>query len=178
MLAGCMLSTGNKWQWMIYLLVTVFFLFLNRLKKHLPLAIAILCSIFWLSLLETIYLKKPHWFREMQQMSKDLPAGCFYFPDQDNMMHWKLLSRFDNKRNTFFNLEKDPYPIANYYSQKLACYPFKPGWFIVNNSYTIRSEKFFNTFNKIKQLPHIEAYFIENPEKLNLIHSIVEMDRD
>jgi hypothetical protein len=185
MIAGCMLSTGNKWQWMIFLLITVFFLFVNRFKKHLPFVMAVLCTIFWLSLLEPVYLRKPRWFTEMRQMSKDLPEGCFYFPDQDNMMHWKLLHRFDNQKNTFFNLARDPDPFTKYYIQKMSGNPFKPGWFIVNSAYTVRSEKFFYTmdslkntraFNKIKQSPHLEAYFIENQEKLNLIQTIVSTD--
>ena len=55
----------------------------------------------------------------------------------------------------------------------------------MNSAYTVRSEKFFyamdslkniRTFNKIKQSPHLEAYFIENQEKLNLIQTIVLKD--
>ena len=95
MVSGCMLSAGNKWQWMIFMLLTVFFLFVNRFKKHLPFVAAALCTIFCLSILEPIYLRTPRWFAEMRQMSRDLPEGCFYFPDQDNMMHWKLLHRFE-----------------------------------------------------------------------------------
>ena len=186
LLVCCMMSTRNKWEWMIYLLTTILFSFRYILEMKRSFSIYLISSIFFLSVLEIIFFNFSPWFSEMQVLEKRIPDNCFYFADHDNMMHYELLRKFDFKKSSFFNLEKDPFFILDNYTSSPNDHPFKPGWLICNRAYTIRSGKFFseidsltslNLFSRTIKFPHINAYFIEDRKKLNIIQRLVLLDQ-
>jgi hypothetical protein len=179
----CVLNTPAKWNWLIWALITVFFLVQLLIKRNFNVSIIIFCGILWVSLLENVFFHSGPWFRDMQAMSRKIPPGNFYFPDHDNMMNWELLYQFDEKNNTFYNLEKNPFFIFSRYYTRLKDHPFKPGWFIINNYYTSSTDKFIsamdslknsNAFSNILKYGHLEALYIDNPETLKKIQLEIE----
>jgi hypothetical protein len=171
---------------MIYLLVIGFFLFHNVLKIKRPFSICIICAILFLSVLEILFFKSSPWFSEMQAIERQIPDSCFYFADHDNMMHYELLRKFDIKKNSFFNLEKDPFFILDNYTSPPNDHTFKPGWLVFNRNYTGRTGNFIseidsladlNMFSRTIKFPHINAYFIEDRKKMDIIQRLVYADQ-
>jgi hypothetical protein len=171
----CIFSTQNKWQWMIYGLISILFFIGPLLRLYSRAPIFILCSILWLSLFETVFFKGYPWFKEMELMSKNIPGNCFYFIDNDNMMHWELLHKFDTIGNSYYDLEKKPFFMFSPYYSKINTDSFKPGWLIVNNVYSQPAVRFQNTLQLLKKTnafakqlayKHIEALYIADSTTL------------
>ena len=168
-LTVCIFSTQNKWQWMIYGLISILFFIGPQARNYLHVTVFILCSALWLSLLEPVFFKGYPWFKEMQLMSRNISGNCFYFTENDNMMHWELLNKFDTIGNSFYGIEKNPFFMFSPYYSRLNAASFKPGWLIVNNFYSQPSARFQNTLNTLKKTnafgkrltyKHIEALYI------------------
>jgi len=185
LLIASVFSTYNKWQWMIYLLLTVIFLFEPLMKNGSALFSICFSLIMWLSLTENFFLRNNSWWKEMQTLNNMLPVGNFYFADDDNLMHWELLRKFNLTDNTVFNLKSNPIKAFAYYYPKLEDHSFKPGWFILNKYYTVLPQKFSQSLDSLKgiklfsrtiQFPHVEGLYIENVKQLNIIRNLAEIN--
>jgi hypothetical protein len=181
---GCMMSTQNKWQWMIHLMIFVsFFLrFVGWPGLH-KLAIAAIWLALFVSIFESLFFLRSAWFKDMQVLEMRIPGGepkmplgedrnvstksrpdsilqpvAYYFADHDNMMHWKLLKNFDETGTRYFNLHPQPFKIYKIYYKFPEKASFIPGWLIINNAYPSPS------VNLLEQP--------QSPQALNLLQTI------
>lgn len=182
----CIESTGNKWQWMIYIFISVSAIILI-ISRRLPalLTYTALFAILWLSILEHLFFQNSPWFRDMTVLDKRVSSKYFYFADHDNMMHWQLLHHFDNKTFAFYNLQKDPFKIFKLYYQDINLQPFHAGWLVINKKSTVRSPVFLQRIDSLKNSNYfikqvivgdMSAFLIDNPAKLAYVHSIIRLD--
>ncbi|MBE7173816.1 MAG: hypothetical protein INR73_24800 [Williamsia sp.] len=175
----CIQGTGNKWQWMIYLLIFLYLLtqpFLARMAGRYH--YLVLSAILFLSILEPLFFRRAQWFKNLQELNGLLHAQYYYFPDHDNMMHWKLLHKYDDRLLNAYNFEKHPYKVYQVYYEKPDSTRFHPGWLIVNRVYTTCSPVFIN---KVDSLQHtgffsksvirggVGAYWMERKEQYQYI---------
>ena len=177
--------SGNKWSWMVYGLMLLFFtvhFFISH--RFVSLQRMAFCSILYLSILEPAVFRRNTWFRDMEALQQKLPehSGCYYFPDHDNMMHWKLLHRFNDTTIQYYNLEKNPNISYRVYYQYPDRHTFHPGWFIFNKSYTTCSRMLIRSIDSLgrvgyfsRQLPteHVNAYWIADKKQFELLSMIV-----
>jgi hypothetical protein len=183
----CVASTGNKWFWMIYLLLLVFFILLKICHSaiiskytYFILTPILLLFIFY----NTIYYKSK-WFQNLQAISAKVDEQSFYFPDHDNMLHFQLLHGF-NKNYSYYNLQKEPYKIYSLYYNKLDSTNFRKGWLIINKAYTEASPNFLSIADSLKSISYfkkqftegdVDAFYIDTKETLQYIKtSIIEKE--
>ncbi len=161
LLAICIISTGNKWQWMIYTLFSIYFIIiLGSVRLKTILKYLLLAGILWLSILEHLFFKNSNWFHDMITLNKQIKSKYYYFPDHDNMMHWQLLHQFDNNTFAFYNLEKNPFKIFKLYYQDIDTVSFHPGWLLVNKSYTVRSTLFLKRIDSLQKASYFKRKII------------------
>ncbi len=87
-------NTRDKWQWMIYAMLLIYFSAQFVLQQHSKMVnYLIFSAILFTSIFERIFFPKPGWFKEMQVLNKTLKTEYYYFANNDNLMHWKLLHR-------------------------------------------------------------------------------------
>ena len=146
----CILSTQNKWQWMIYGSLTAIFFTTRVLRSNYQVNILIICSILWFSLFENVFFKNEPWFKEMKSLNKNVTGKCVYFQNNDNLMHWELLNKFDTSI-AYYNLERRPFFMFSPYYSKINISAFKPGWLIANHVYPHLSPSFQNTLQQLKE---------------------------
>ena len=116
--AICMMNTGHKWFWMIYILLLALFVVRRIAPSRSPAWFFLgFASILWLFMPYRLFYHTSNWIYDMQQLTKQLEGKYFYFPDHDNMMHWKLLNRFNTSLHTY-NLEKNPFKIYKKYYER------------------------------------------------------------
>lgn len=179
--AVCIISTGEKWYWMMYGFLMIYFLF----QKFIPdgsflykWKYAVFGMILWVYMPYHLFFGNSNWFNDMQALSKKLNGNFFYFPDHDNMMHWELLHHFENSFHSY-SLEKEPFKVFEPYYEKLDI--FHPGWIIVNKKYTTRSLEFSNKmdslgragyFSKQISTQNISASFINDSSQFSYVKKI------
>jgi hypothetical protein len=183
MLIICLLDSVEKWYWMIYGLLLIYFI----VQKYNPFSFIykarylLFGSILWLYMPYRLFFMNSNWFQNMQHISTELKGNYFYFPDHDNMMHWKMLHGFSNKTHSI-SLENNPFKIFEPYYDKPDTANFEAGWLIVNNAYLQNGKKFLEKINSLTRqnffankmrVGDISAYFIDKPEKLFFIKKIV-----
>jgi hypothetical protein len=158
----CVMSTGNKWFWMIYLFLLLFFVLLKicHLEIVLKYKYFILLPILSLFIFYNTIYYKSNWFKNLQSVNTKVDGYYFYFPDHDNMLHFQLLNKF-NKNYSYYNLEKKPFKIYALYYNKIDTNNFKKGWFIVNKAYTVASQKFLSTSDSLQSNSYFKKQFIE-----------------
>lgn len=178
------ISTGNKWYWMIYLLLLLFFT-LFKIKTSTLLIQAkyfILSFILSLFIFYKVVYYKSNWYQNLKSISSKVDGQSFYFPDHDNMLHFQLLHGFDKKYN-YYNLQVKPYNIYAMYYDKLDSTNFKAGWLIVNNAYTEASPKFHavsdslklnNYFKKQIAVGDVDAFYIDSKETLEYLKNAIK----
>jgi len=168
---------------MIYGLITILLFFVPLLRRYFQIIIFILCAILWVSLLETVFFKNFTWFKEMKLMSRNTNGNCFYFIENDNMMHWELIHKFDETANVYYNLGKKPFFVSDLYNPNINSTLFKPGWLIVNMVYPEPSPKFQSTLNLLKKTNtfekcllynYIEAFYISDSVTMQQLMTSVE----
>jgi hypothetical protein len=182
-LLACLLNSGQKWYWMIYGLLLFYFL----IQKYPPFSFIyrarylLFALILWLYMPYRLFFFSSNWFQNMRSVSTELKGNYFYFPDHDNMMHWKLLHGFDNKIHSI-SLEKNPFKIFKPYYENFDTTDFNPGWFIVNGAYMQNGNAFLEKINSLGNENFftskmcngdICAYFIDTPAKLSFIKKVV-----
>ncbi|MBG9378158.1 hypothetical protein I5907_18110 [Panacibacter sp. DH6] len=179
--------SGEKWYWMMYGLL-FFFFFVQRLLLHKKffhkakyLAFATVLLIY---MPYHLFYKNGTWYKDMQQLSKKIDGQYFYFPEHDNMQYWKLLHGFNDIVHSF-NLDNKPFKVFPQYYEKLDEENFQPGWFVVNNRYTIRSVNFLNTVKVLSKngfikdavdYGEVSAYLIDSFESIKYISKAIEKD--
>ncbi len=179
----CILSSGEKWYWMLYGLLLFYFIVqkLNVLPFFYRIRFVMLACILWVYMPYHLFFTNSNWFKNMQTASAELKGNYYYFPDHDNMMHWEMLHGFTSSVHCF-NLEKDPFKIFKPYYETLDSTAFQPGWLIVNSAYTTGSAEFLNKMSSLKTGNYfakqvcngdICAFFIDTPEKLSDIKKII-----
>jgi hypothetical protein len=185
LLAVCILSTGEKWYWMMYGFLFMYFIaqklsprnsFLHKLRYMM------FATILWIYMPYRLFFMNGDWFKNTQSLTKKLDGYFFYFPEHDNMMHWKLLHSFDSSFHSY-NLEKEPFKVFAPYYEKLNA--FHPGWFIVNKKYTTRSSEFLNKVDALKHTGYfskqisigdVDAFLISRPSQLSYAKTIIAED--
>ena len=179
----CLLTSGQKWYWMIYGLLLFYFI----IQKYPPFSFIykaryiLFAFILWLYMPYRLFFFSSSWFQNMQDISTELKGNYFYFPDHDNMMHWKLLHGFDDKIHSI-SLEKNPLKIFKPYYENFDTTYFNAGWFIVNSAYIQNGNAFLEKINSLNKQGFftrkicaggICAYFIDTPAKLSFIKKVV-----
>ena len=152
LLAVCIISTGEKWYWMMYGFLFIYFIAQKLLPRNsflYKLRHIMFAAILWIYMPYHLFFINSDWFKNIQSLTKKLDGYFFYFPEHDNMMHWKLLHGFDSSFHSY-NLEKEPFKVFAPYYEKLNT--FHAGWFIVNKKYTTRSSEFLNKVDSLKQI--------------------------
>jgi hypothetical protein len=179
-------ATPDKWQWMVWLLLVIFFLaqkivtnvFLVDLK---PIAFII---ILWLCMPYRLFYNNSNWFANMQQLNKQLTGSQYYFADHDNMMHWELLDGFSESIHCK-NLAPAPYKVFALYYDTAASRGFSAGWLLINKKYTERTEHFLFAVDSLESLHYfgnrievgdMEAFYINNAAALIQIKNLASND--
>ncbi len=181
-------STSNKWQWMIWGLLCLYFcLHALRNQRTGSKRAYLFCAILYLSVLEPAFFRRNYWFQNMAFLNHRLIATTYYFPDHDNMMHWKLLHRFNDATLYCYNLEPDPYTAYKVYYQRPDTSRFSPGWFLVNRAYTtcpqqvlqrIDSLHTHHFFSQQIKTRCIDAFWIGDKRQLTFVESVVRQGRN
>jgi hypothetical protein len=187
LLVGCISGTGEKWYWMMYSFLFMYFV-LQKLSPYnsllYKLRYTLFAAILWVYMPYHLFFMNSNWFKNIQSLTKKLDSNFFYFPEHDNMMHWKLLYGFDSTFHSY-NLEKEPFKVFIPYYEKLDTLHFHQGWFIVNKKYTTRSSDFLNRVDSLKQKKYfpkqistgdVSAFFISNHSQLSYLKTIVAED--
>ena len=137
--------------------------------------------ILWLYMPYRLFFFSSNWFQNMRSVSTELKGNYFYFPDHDNMMHWKLLHGFKDKVHSV-SLEKNPFKIFKPYYENFDTAHFNAGWFIVNSIYIQNGIDFLEKINSLSNENFFTsktcngdvcAYFIDTPSKLAFIKKVV-----
>ncbi|HEY6975222.1 MAG TPA: hypothetical protein VH396_02970 [Chitinophagaceae bacterium] len=185
LLAVCIKSTGEKWYWMMYGFLFAYFVLQKLLPRNsslYKLKDIMFAAILWIYMPYHLFFINSDWFKSIQFLTKKLDGHFFYFPEHDNMMHWKLLHGFDSSFHSY-NLEKEPFKVFVPYYEKPEV--FHPGWFIVNKKYTTRSPEFLNRVDSLKHMGYfskqisiedVSAFFISNPSQLFYLKTIIAED--
>ncbi len=183
-LSVCLLNSKEKWYWMIYGFLLLYFViqkinfpaFIYRIRYIM------LASILWLYMPYHLFFSNSNWFANMKTISTELKGNYYYFPDHDNMAHWQMLHGFSKELHCF-NLKKNPFKIFKPYYENLDSSVFHPGWFIVNRAYIITGGDFLNKidllkkagyFSKQRCIGDICAFYIDTLEKLAYIKNIAD----
>jgi hypothetical protein len=179
----CILNTGNKWQWMVYTLIFLLLFAKYSIRNLKPIFLAAaFIFILWLSVLEPLYLSKSNWFKNLSQLNKTLNSKTYFFPEYDNMTHWSFLHQFDISKGRTYSLDTNTLYLREQYYTTLNEKSFTPGWLIVNEVYTIRSNKFLNTIDSLKKSDYfsnkiregsIQAYYIDNYSQIQYIRNSI-----
>lgn len=186
LLSVCVLTTGEKWYWMIYgFLLGYFLLNLLILKIFPAIKFLFFAIILWLYMPYHIFFGNSNWFSDLQNVSGKASGNIFYFPEHDNMLNWQLIHGFNDSLYCY-NLEKHPFMIFNQYYESIDNSDFKPGWLIVDAAYTVRSDIFLQKIKSILDDNHtmqicdgnVCAYFLDSVDKLSLIRMKVENDEE
>ena len=116
----CILVTGEKWYWMMCGLFfgcfLLFFLIEQQFISGLR-SLAFSC-IAWLYMPYHLIFQNSDWFKNLQSLSPQLSGSYFYFPEHDNMSHFKLLRHFDSFISYLLHIEPHPFKIFNLYYEK------------------------------------------------------------
>lgn len=183
----CLFDSVEKWYWMVYGLLLSFFVIqkLNTFHFSSRSSYVVFSGILALYMPYRLFFMNSNWFQNMQSISKEIKGNYYYFPDHDNMMHWKMLHRFDTSIHTI-SLEVKPFKSFEPYYEKAGAENFKPGWLIVNYVYNQTGQQFLQKtdslsrkgfFRKEKCVGSICAYYIDTPGSLNFIKKM-EADED
>jgi hypothetical protein len=185
LLAVCIISTGEKWYWMMYGFLFIYFIVQKTSGKNFllyKLRYIMFAAILWIYMPYHLFFINSDWFKNIQSLTKKLDGYFFYFPEHDNMMHWKLLHGFDSSFHSY-NLEKEPFKVFVPYYEKPDS--FHPGWFIVNKKYTTTSPEFLNKVDSLKHIGYfskqisvgdVSALFISNDSQLSYLKTIIAED--
>lgn len=182
LLIVCLSGTSNKWQWMVFVILFAYFALRPILKKTVGnYHYAVFSGILFLSILEPLFFNRTGWFKNLQRLNKNLHAQYFYFPDHDNMMHWKLLHGFEDRTMHAYNIEKHPYKVYKLYYEEPNNTRFQSGWLIINKVYTTCSATFINRVDSLQQAgffskriveQHVEAVWMDKKEQYEYIKTI------
>ncbi len=186
MLVLCMASTPDKWQWMVWALLIIFFTSYKFIHgtfftKWRYVAFA---TILWVCMPYRLFYENSNWFADMRQLNKRLAGSHYYFADHDNMMHWKLLHSFSDTIHCY-NMDPTPFNVFRLYYDALDTATFNAGWLLINKKYTERSDNFLHTvdslqtlhyFNKQIIIGDMQAYYINQTSQLAYIKNIVGND--
>lgn len=186
MLGLCVLSTPDKWQWMLWCFFIVYFLLQKFIRNSIFIRqkLVVFALLLWLCMPYYLFYRNSNWFADMQQLNKQLTGNRYYFADHDNMAHWRLLHRFDDTVHCY-NLDAAPFKIFQLYYEKPDSTNFQPGWFLVNTKYTEHSDGFIhsidslqhtNYFSRVLTKGDMRAMYIQQPPQLSLVKNIVAND--
>jgi len=185
LLIACIMGSGEKWYWMMYGFFFVYFLlllvfrntFISKLK-YTGFAFAL-----WIYMPYHFFFPDNDWFKNLQSLSTQLNGNYFYFPEHDNMSHFKLLHHYDTLYH-IYNIEQKPFKIFESYYEKPGRI-FHPGWLIVDNVYTLRSPSFLKTIKALdgenyfaakKIVGEVSAYYIANSTQYQYIKKLTAAD--
>jgi hypothetical protein len=127
-----------------------------------------------------LFFNNSDWFSNMKILSTKLQGKCFYFPEHDNMMNWKLLHGFDKKVHAF-NLGTNTYKPATIYYERPDSLHFQPGWLIRNRKFAKRSDLFVakidsleraNYFSKDISVGDVDGFLIDSKSQLSYIRTL------
>ena len=179
----CICSTGNKWQWLIYLLISGCFLLAVLVKRLSPAFMyTALPAVIGLSLLEHLFFQNSNWFKDMQVLEKRIASKYYYFPDHDNMMHWQLLHHFNQDSLVYYNLYQRPFKAFRVYYQPLQTGSFHPGWFILNKAYNVRPPTLLTALDSLYKpdasargitVGDVSAFYIGSPSGLAAVQALM-----
>ncbi len=187
LLAVCVVTTGEKWYWMMYGFLFLYFTLQKILAQNTllyKLRYIMFAATLWIYMPYHLFFINSNWFKDIQSLAKKLDGNFFYFPEHDNMMHWELLHGFNGNFHSY-NLEKEPFKVFVPYYEKLDTVSFNTGWFIVNKVYTERSANFLNKIDSLQQIHYfskqisigdMSAFFISNPSQLSYVKTIIVSD--
>ena len=181
-LVVCIQSSHNKWQWMVYSMLSIYCTARPLLQKLAGnFHYLIFSGILFISPYEPLFFNRTHWFTNLQQLHHSLHANHYYFPDHDNMMHWKLFDHFDGRSIHSYNIEKHPYKVYQVYYENPDSTRFHPGWLVVNKVYTTCSPVFLNKVDSLQQTGYfsnhiiandVEAYWLDKKAQVDYIRAI------
>src|SRR5437867_3827956 len=113
LLAVCVVTTGEKWYWMMYGFLFLYFTLQKILAQNTllyKLRYIMFAATLWIYMPYHLFFINSNWFKDIQSLAKKLDGNFFYFPEHDNMMHWKLLHGFNGNFHSY-NLEKEPFKV-------------------------------------------------------------------
>jgi len=185
-LVCCVISTPDKWQWMEWSLFIVYFimikLFANKIMQALKTSAFAL--LLWMCMPYHLFYGNSNWFDDMRHLDKQLTGTHYYFADHDNMMHWKLLHQFNDSVHAY-DMDPSPFKIFQLYYETIDTSAFHPGWFLVNGTYTERSESFLHTVDSLIQKKYfnlqiingdMRAMYLQQSAQLALVKNLVASD--
>ena len=187
-LIACTITTGNKWQWMIYGFLSGCFIcafFSSRFSRSLKQIILVL--ILFISIFENMFFLKKRWFQDMQQLSKQLHSDYYYFSDHDYMMHWKLLHQFNDTTFTYYNLQRNQFKFFTVYYKYPDSSEFHPGWMIMNKHDPAMLRLFPRHLNSLQAknyfsvsivVGELNAYYLKDQQQLFIIKNIIAESHD
>jgi hypothetical protein len=187
LLGLCITNTGEKWYWMMYGFLLLYFAaqkFLSRDGLLYKLRYVAFASTLLIYMPYHLFFTNSNWFKNIQWLSEKLSGNYFYFPEHDNMQQWKLIHGFESSFHSY-NLEKKSFKVFTPYYEQPDTASFHPGWFIVNQKYTVRSDNFLQIVNNLNQqhffvkqisCGDVDAFYIDTSVKLNYIRKIIEKD--
>lgn len=169
----------QKWFWMVYTLLLLYFLLQKFSKKFriFDRRFLIFAFLIWLFTPFRLFFSNSDWFSDMQFLAKQNHGNYYYFPDHDNLMHWKLLHHFDNSIHTV-NLGIPMPGFFDVYYEKPERGTFEPGWFLVNKAYLVKRKNTLGKINrvlvqypKLQQISNgdITLYFLNSYDQLSAI---------
>ena len=186
LLTTCVLLTGEKWYWMIYGLLFMYFALQTLISPNslfYNLRYVTFAGILSLYLFYHLFFLNSDWFKNMRTISTTVNDKYFYFPEHDNMMNWKLLHGFDDSIHCY-NLGKDSYKGYASYYEKVDSVNFHPGWFVVNKSFgrrpvvvsSVDSLNRLNYFSRAVVEGDLTAFFIDDSVQMATLRKIISAD--
>lgn len=183
LLLVCVLTTLNKWQWMIYsfmLIASFIFFFVQFSAKKMFFSLSI---ILFFSAFERLFFLQNTWFQQMKTVNNIVKANHYYFINQDDMMHWKLLHNFNEENIQYHSLQNNVFKIFQLYHDTLDKTKFQPGWLILNKKLNstpkelirnINSSEYCQYYSKKIGEKDIYALLLSKPEQLKLIQALMK----
>jgi hypothetical protein len=178
----CTGSTLNKWQWMIWGCFLLFS-FAFFLKLSVRMIFILLPVILFTGIFERMFFLHNTWFYQTKKINSVVKSSHYYFINQDNMMHWKLLHNFDEENIHYFNLQNNVFKIFLLYNDTPDKKSFHPGWLILNKSLKTTPIELIRNINSSERCQFysqkiggkdIYALLISKPEQLQLIQFLMK----
>ncbi|HVX50964.1 MAG TPA: hypothetical protein VHB48_12445 [Chitinophagaceae bacterium] len=182
----CVAATGDKWQWMIWGLMAVYFLLTKLVAAKISIAFKTVAfaAVLWLCMPYQLFYNNSNWFSNITQLNRQLTGSYYYFPDHDNMMHWQLLHGF-NSNIHMYDLDSSPFKIFRLYYEKMDTSVFHPGWLLVNTKYIARSPAYLHSIDSLQKsgyftqqqtVGNVRALYLATPSRLSYIQQLTAND--
>jgi len=180
---SCVALTKEKWYWMTYAFLLVYFLWRSLFSSNSlfhKVRYPLFACVLWIYMPYRLFFRNSDWFKDMQVLSTKLGGNYFYFPEHDNMMNWKLLHGF-GKQIHAFNLGTNTFKPPTLYYEHLDTLSFNTGWLIINRKFATRSDFFLaridslaqaNYFSKQISRGDVDAFFINRSSQLSYLRSL------